>query len=117
MYLVKFSDDGLADAKSLPKNIRNALKKGIRESLAKNPYASSTELHGRLKGYRSFHFRTYRIVFKVYDDLKAIGIVGIGGRLPKSESDIYKKLSALALRGKLAEKVLSTFRGFSAPQS
>ena len=112
-YVIQFTDDGLGDARALPKNTRNSLRKEIQQKLARDPYGCSSELDEPLKGWRSFHHRNYRVVFKVYDDLRAMAIAGMGRRLPPSRSDIYKKLEALALEGKLAERVLKALRGFS----
>lgn len=115
MYVVKFTDGGLADVKALPKNFRNVLKKQISANIAKDPYGCSRELHEPLEGWRSAHCQGYRVVFKVYDDLKIIAIAGVGKRSPQSQSDIYRKLEALATEGKLAERVLGVLRGFSGP--
>ena len=112
-YVIQFTDDGLADVKALPKNTKNSLRKEIQEKLARDPYGCSSELDEPLKGWRSFPYRNYGVVFRVYEDLRAIAIAGIGQRLPQSRSDIYKKLEALALEGKLAERVLKALRGFS----
>lgn len=113
MYTLKFTGEGLADVKSLPKNIKNALAKALPKKLSVDPYRYSTELTEPLRGWRSFHWGKYRIVFKVYDDLKVIAIAGVGERLPQSKSDIYRKLEILANEGKLAESVLRVLRGFS----
>lgn len=116
-YLVKFTDEGMADVGGLPKNIRNSLKKEIRGKLAVDPYGHSLELHEPLQGWRSFRYRNYRVVFKIYGDLRAIAIAGIGKRLPQSKSDIYKRLQTLATEGRLAEKILAGLRGFTPPGS
>ncbi len=113
MYVLKFTQDGLADVKALPKNVKNALKKELQQKVAIDPYGCSIELEEPLKGWRSFHWRNYRIVFKVYDDAKAVAIAGVGVRLPRSKSDIYRKLETLASEGKLAENILRLLRGFS----
>jgi hypothetical protein len=55
------------------------------------------------------------VVLKIYDDLRAIAIAGVGERDHNSDRDIYKKLEALAIKGKLAEQVLLTLRGFTRP--
>lgn len=115
MYVIRFTEDGLADIKALPKNVRNFLKKEIQGRLARDAYGSSTELNEPLEGWRSFRCGKYRIVFKVYEDLKLIAIAGVGERLPQSRSDTYRKLEALVRKGKLAEKVLAALRGFSPP--
>lgn len=112
MYDVKFTDDGLADVKALPKHIKNSLKKAITANLACDPRRHSKELGEPLKGWRSFLFGKYRVVFRIYDDLKTIAIAGVGERRPQSQSDVYRKLEALAAEGRLAQKVLNALRGF-----
>ena len=113
MYIVKFTDHGLADVKSLPKNVRNALKKEFEKKLMIDPKGCSEPLHGVLAGWFSFHYLEYRVIYKIFDDLKAIGVVGVGKHDADASADIYRKLEVLAKTGKLAESVLSTFRGFS----
>lgn len=113
MYVLKFTQDGLADVKALPKNVKNSLKKELQRKIAVDPYGCSMELAELLKGWRSFHWRNYRIVFRVYDDLKAVAIAGIGLRSPQSGSDIYRRLETVAAEGKLAENILQLLRGFS----
>jgi mRNA-degrading endonuclease RelE of RelBE toxin-antitoxin system len=113
LYLIKFTDDALENVRSLPKNIRNCLKKEIREKVAQDPYGCSRELREPLKGFRTFSYENYRVIFKIYEGPKAIGIAGVGRRDATSQADVYKKLQALALEGKLAEKVLATLQGFS----
>lgn len=113
MYAVKFTDAGLADVKALPKNAKNFLKREIERKLMRDPSAHSKELDEPLKGWRSFSGKKYRVVFRIYQDLKIIAVAGIGERLPQSRSDIYRKLQALAAEGKLAQAVLKTLREFS----
>ena len=113
MYRPGFTDAALADVKSLPKNIKNVIKKEIRERLSKDPYGCSASLEEPLQEWRSFHCRNYRIVFRVLDDLKVLAIAAIGPRLPQSRADIYRRLESLAKEGRLAERVLATLRGFS----
>lgn len=117
MYRVQFTDDGLADVKALPKNVRNFLRKEIGEKLARDPRGCSIELREPLRDWRSFSCQKYRVVFRVYDDRKVVAIAGVGKRLPQSRQDIYKKLERLAAEGRLAEKVLRTLRGFSSSVS
>ena len=159
MYLVKFTEDGLAEVKALPKSTRNSLRRKMKDALARDPYEAaekpyslkavprdlrkllksgtgfslwehfsspekrfsaapygcSMELCEPLKRWRSFHWEKYRIVFRIYDELRTIAIAGIGERLPRSQSDVYRRLETLAREGKLAEKVLATLREFCVP--
>jgi mRNA-degrading endonuclease RelE of RelBE toxin-antitoxin system len=113
VYDIKFTDEGLADAKSLQKAVRNTLKKELTGKVAVDPRGCSEPLTGSLDGWFSFHYLEYRVVYKVYDDLLAIAVAGIGKHDKDAERDIYRKLEALAQTGKLAESVLASFRGFS----
>jgi mRNA-degrading endonuclease RelE of RelBE toxin-antitoxin system len=115
VYILKFTDDGLQDVRALPKNERNVLKKELKQKLANDPYGCTTPLRGALEGWRSFLWDNRRVVVKVYDDLRAIAIAGVGERNHTSGEDVYKKLEALAIKGKLAEQVLITLRGFTQP--
>ena len=113
MYTLKFTKDAIEDIRRLPKNVRNSLKKEFRAKLAVDPSACSIGFSEPLQGWRSFHWGRYRVVFKVYDDLRAIAVVGVGQRRPGYESDVYRKLEILARKGKLAERILRTLRVFS----
>ena len=113
MYRLYFSGDGMADVKALPENTRDSLKRPLIQRLASDPHRHSTELKCPLEAFRSLHWKKYRIVFKVYEELSAIAIVGVGERQPQSASNIYRRLERLAAQGKLAESVLATLRGLS----
>ncbi len=112
MYQVRFTREAVEDVKGLPKNVQNSLKKEIRE-LAADPLGPSLELREPLKGWRSYHWRNYRIIFRVFVDLETIAIAAIGKRLPRSQRDVYQKLERLAREGKLAEKILKAVKEFS----
>lgn len=113
MYVIKFTEHGLADVKALAKNVRNSLKKDLLKKLAVDPYGTSVELVDPLKGWRSFHWKRYRVVFKVYEEVKTIAIAGVGERSAQSKENVYRQLEALAAQGKLAENILRLLRGFS----
>ena len=95
MYRSKFTDDALRDVKSLPKNVRNALKKEFQKKIHVDPVGCSEPLTSDLEAFRSFHHGDYRVVYRVFEKL------GAG-----HQSGIYKRLEALAEKGKLAEAVL-----------
>ena len=99
MFVLKFTDFGLADVKALPKNVRNALKKELLKQVSKDPTGCSEGLSGPLRDFRSFHFGSHRVVYRVFEDFKAVTIVGIGAHSPKAKADIYRKLEALAETG------------------
>ncbi|MEK7403616.1 MAG: hypothetical protein AAB225_00770 [Acidobacteriota bacterium] len=69
-------------------------------------------MSGPLADFRSFSWRAYRIVYRVFDEAKTVAVVGVGAREPQSSTNIYRRLEALAHSGRLAEKVLETLRGF-----
>jgi len=110
LYRLEFTGPALADVKALPKNTRNSLKKALAQQLARYPESCSGELEEPLAGFRSFHWRRHRVVFKLFADRELIAIVGVGERSPQSVANIYRRLEELAARGKLAEAVLAVLR-------
>lgn len=115
-YAIQFTDGGLKDVKSLKKGDRNALKKGLRDKLTSDPFAHSDSLQGPLEGFRSFHFRKYRVIFRVFEDLAAIAILGIGKHSPDAKRDIYRRLEAFVETARHVEKALASLRGFTEPR-
>lgn len=115
-YKLQFTDDGLADVKSLPKSVRNSLAKELKNKLAKDPTHCSEPLRDPLAGWRSFHSGRYRIIFRIYEDLNVVAIAGIGKHSSHASQDIYRRLEALAQRGELAKSILAGLRGFSSPE-
>lgn len=113
MYILKFTDSALTSIKALPKNARNALKKELLKTVRINPERCSCELHGPLQHYRSLHWRDYRVVFRIFVELKIVAIVGIGAHSSDEKEDVYRRLEALVGTGKLAETVLASLRGFT----
>jgi len=101
-----FTAGALPDIKALPKNVRNSFKKEFQKKIHIDPIACSEPLTGPLEDFRSFHHREYRVVYRVFDALRAVSVVGIGKKDEAHQSEIYKKLEALAEKGKLAEAVL-----------
>jgi mRNA-degrading endonuclease RelE of RelBE toxin-antitoxin system len=114
VFVLKFTGDAVADIKAvIPKNLRGPLKKILLETVSSDPVSCSHELRGDLEGYRSFQWREYRVVYKIFDDLFAIAIVGVGLRSPESTQNIYRRLEKLAKTGELAQGVLFSMRGFT----
>jgi len=111
-YKIQFTADGLKDAKHLPKGARNSLAKELKNKLAKEPLSCSEELREPLAGWRSFHCGKYRVIFKLYPQIKRIAVSGIGQHSSQATRDIYRKLELLAKRGRLAEDILAALRGF-----
>ena len=54
-------------------------------------------------------------MYRIYEDLNAIAVVGVGKETNDPSSDVYKRLESLAHSGKLADTVLRTLRLFSSP--
>ena len=115
MYIAKFTPQAVADIRGLPKNTQASLKKEFVKTILQDPLRCSESLTEPLTGFRSFHFRDYRIVYRIYKDRKAIAVVGIGKKTKDSSSDVYKRLESLANSGKLADTVLRTLRLLSSP--
>ncbi len=113
MYIAQFIPEAVQNIRDLPKNTKNALKKEFRKRLLNDPINCSEPLAEPLIGFRSFHFGNYRVVYRVYEDRKAIAVVGVGKKTTDPGSDIYKRLERLANSGQLADNVLRTLRLFS----
>jgi hypothetical protein len=114
VYVLKFTSDAIADIKTvIPKHLKGPLQKELLEKVAVDPLRCSHELQHALHGYRSFVWQEYRVIFRVFDDLKAIAVVGAGLWSPESTKNIYRRLEILAQTGKLAQGVLFSLRGFT----
>jgi mRNA-degrading endonuclease RelE of RelBE toxin-antitoxin system len=114
VHVLKFTSDAVADVKTvIPKHLKGPLQKELLEKVAADPVGCSHELDGDLQGFRSFTWQEYRVVYKVFDDLLAVAVVGVGLRSPQSAENIYRKLEVLARTGKLAQGVLFSLRGFT----
>jgi mRNA-degrading endonuclease RelE of RelBE toxin-antitoxin system len=114
LYTSKFTSQALEDLKALPKNVRNSLKREFTQKINVHPLNCSEPLSPPLEAFRSFHYRDYRIVYQVLEDLKIVAVVGIGRKGRHHHGEIYKRLEDLARRGKLAAAVLDTYRSISA---
>ncbi len=114
MYVLKFTSDAVADIKALiPKHLKGPMQKALMDNVATDPLGCSKELQRELRGYRSFTWQEYRVVYRIFEDLLAVAIVGVGPRSPQSAENIYRKLEALARTGELAQGVLFSIRGFT----
>ena len=110
MYTSKFIDEALVDIKELPKNVRNALRDEFKNKIHVDPVGCSEPLEGPLANYRSFHYGDYRVIYRVFEDIKAISVVGVGKKDQDHHAEIYRQLEVLAANGKLAQAVLDTYR-------
>ena len=115
VYTLKFTEDGLNDVKALPKGDKNALKAELLKNLSTNPKQCGEPLLPPLGGWYSFHYLEYRVIYRVYDDLLAVGIAGVGKHDKNAENDIYRRLEDAAKSGRLAESVLVALRDFTGP--
>jgi mRNA-degrading endonuclease RelE of RelBE toxin-antitoxin system len=113
LYCSKFTDEGLEDIRKLPKNVRDALKKEFEKKVHVNPMECSEPLFGILEHYRSFHYGDYRVVYRVFEDIKAVSVVGVGKKDKDHRTDLYHRLEVLAKKGRLAEAILETYRSIS----
>ncbi len=110
MYRSKFTADALDDVKRLPKHVRNSLKAEFKKKIHVDPIACSEALTGPLEEFRSFHFGKYRVIYRVFEHIKVVAVVGVGKKDAGHHAEIYRKLETLAASGKLAATVLDTFR-------
>ncbi len=114
MFVLKFTSIAVADIKAvIPKHLKGPLRKELLRKVEPDPISSSHGLHGQLEGYRSFAWQQYRVVYKVFDDLLAVAVVGVGLRSPQSAENVYRKLEVLARTGQLAQGMLFSLRGFT----
>jgi len=113
-YVLKFTSGAVADIKTIiPRQLKGPLQKELLAKVTTEPVACSHELHNELAGYRSFPWREYRVVYKVFDDLRVVAVVGLGLRSAQSSENIYRRLERLARTGELAQGLLFSLRGFT----
>jgi mRNA-degrading endonuclease RelE of RelBE toxin-antitoxin system len=114
LYVLKFTGAAAADINAvIPKNLKGPLKKELLKTVANDPLGCSHELQDDLAGYRSFTWRKYRVVYKIFEDVRTVAVVGVGLRSPQSADNVYRKLELLARTGELAQGVLFSIRGFT----
>ncbi len=117
MYSSHFTDDGLEDIKKLPKNVRNALRAEFKNKIHVDPVGCSEALGGALAEYRSFHYREYTVIYRVFEEIQAVAVAGVGKKDKHHTAGVYKHLETLAASGKLAQAVLDTYRSISGSRS
>jgi mRNA-degrading endonuclease RelE of RelBE toxin-antitoxin system len=113
VYCSQFTAEALGDVKRLPKNVRNALKQEFEKTIQVDPIGCAVPLSGDLGQYRSFHHEEYRVIYQVFEDLKAIAVAGVGKKDTHHHAEIYEQLEKLARSGQLAATVLKTYRSLS----
>jgi mRNA-degrading endonuclease RelE of RelBE toxin-antitoxin system len=110
VFAAKFTSGAVADIKALPKHVRRSLRKQIENIVLKNPIECSEELTGPLARFRSFHYLEYRVIYKVFPEINAIAVVGVGKKNADHYAKIYKQLELLVEAGKLADSFLENLR-------
>ena len=113
MYRSYFTADALENIKKLPKALRNSLKDQFKKKIHVNPMVCSEPLSKPLDNFRRFHYGDYRVVYRVFENLKAVSVVGVGKKDRHHQSDLHKQLEVLARRGELAAAVLHTLRSLT----
>jgi mRNA-degrading endonuclease RelE of RelBE toxin-antitoxin system len=113
LFTAKFTSGAVANIKTLPKNVRRSLRKQIESVVLKDPIGCSEELTGPLARFRSFHYLEYRIIYRVFAEMKAIAVVGVGKKNADHYAEIYKRLESLVEAGKLADSFLENLRSIS----
>jgi len=109
-YRPQFTSAAIQNLKDLPKSARQTIKREFERKIVKDPLGCSEGLSRGLAGFRSFHFGRYRIVYRVFEDLKIVAVVGIGTKTGDTETDIYKVLEKLSDAGKLTDRFLKGLR-------
>jgi mRNA-degrading endonuclease RelE of RelBE toxin-antitoxin system len=98
-------------------NNRSCSRKSFKKKIHVNPFNCSEELSGILGHYRSFHYGDYRVVYRVFEDIRVVSVVGLGRKNTDHRTDLYTRLEGLAKRGRLAQAVLETYRAISPEKS
>jgi addiction module RelE/StbE family toxin len=110
VYRSEFTDDALQDVRRLPKNVKNRLKQEFKRKIHRDPAGCSEPLTGLLKEFRSFHLGDYRVVYRIFEDMEVVAVVGIGKKDQGHRAELYEQLEQLAKTGKLAAAVLDVYR-------
>lgn len=83
-YLIEY-EEGIRDKlKSIPKTMRERIKRAIEERLMTNPVDYGKPLTKEWKDYRRIRVGDYRIIYKVFEDKVVVLIVEVDHR-----KDVY----------------------------
>jgi mRNA-degrading endonuclease RelE of RelBE toxin-antitoxin system len=113
VWIIEFTPSAKIDVRSIPKGLRQSLRKRLEEVVAVNPENCSEELTGPLAEFRSHHFEEYRIIYKILPTHHKVVVVGVGEKNADHHAEIFKNLEGLANAGKLAESILASMRVIS----
>ena len=110
MYRSQFTNDALEDLRALPKNLWNRLQQEFIRKIHRDPKGCSEPLTGVLEKFRSFPFGEYRVVYRVFEDLKAVTVVGIWKKDEAHRTEDYEHLESKAKTCRLAAAVKEVYQ-------
>ena len=85
IFSPKYHHEVKNDVKTLPKNIKDRIRKAIEDRLILNPLKFGEPLRYSMKGYRKLRVGDFRIIYKI--EKQFVVILKIGHR-----KEVYKKL-------------------------
>lgn len=89
-YRARYTQEAAERIRKFHPQVKREIKEGIRALLI-SPLAGHS-LQFELAGLRSFRVRTYRIIYRIYDDESCLSIVFVGPR-----RNVYEELRTLLL--------------------
>ena len=86
LFTSKFIDEALADIKKLPKNVRNALRDEFEDKIHIDPVGCSERSRSKACWpiTAASIMETTRVIYRVFEDIKAVSVVGVGEEGPRS---------------------------------
>jgi mRNA-degrading endonuclease RelE of RelBE toxin-antitoxin system len=102
--------DAAADIQALDGSVRKQLRKVLDKKLAVNPEGYGLPLRGALANYWKHEFGNHRIVYRIYLERRVVAVCAVGVRKQGDAEDIYRKLSAIAGTGRLAEQIAAVLK-------
>jgi mRNA-degrading endonuclease RelE of RelBE toxin-antitoxin system len=110
LFELRFTTDAAADIQALDGSVRKQLRKVLEKNLAVNPEGYGLPLRGALANYWKHEFGNHRIVYRIYLERRVVAVCAAGVRKQGDAEDIYRKLSAVAETGRLAEQIAVVLR-------
>lgn len=80
MFKIQYLEAVKEDLRSLPKSVKEKLRKAIEKKLMLNPVEFGKPLQYSLKGLRRLRVDDYRIIFQIDLESKTVLVVKIGHR-------------------------------------